>query len=106
MGRLIEAVSKNDHFQGPFDAPLTLVEYGDYQCPYCGRPYAVVKRIQEELGDNLRFVFRNFPLKESHPFAWIAAQAAEAADLQKKFWEMHDSIYENQASLSPEMLME
>jgi len=97
-------VSKRDHIQGPADAPLTLVEYGDYQCPYCGAAYPVVKRLQKTLGHKLRFVFRNFPLTQAHPYAMVAAQAAEAAALQGKFWEMHDQIYEHQEFLEPEIL--
>src|SRR5438046_2902008 len=97
-------VSERDHAQGPTDAPLTLVEYGDYQCPYCGAAYPVVKRLQKSVGKELRFVFRNFPLTQMHPFAMVAAQAAEAAALQGKFWEMHDQIYENQEFLEPDIL--
>jgi len=98
-------VSERDHAQGPADAPITLVEYGDYQCPFCGAAYPVVKRLQKAFGRKLRFVFRNFPLTEAHPFAMVAAEAAEAAALQAKFWEMHDLLYENQAQLQPEALM-
>lgn len=101
MPALTQPVSVRDHIQGPADAPLTLVEYGDYQCPYCGAAYPVVKRLQKALGKKLRFVFRNFPLTESHPSALLAAEAAEAAALQGKFWEMHDLIYEEQESLQP-----
>ena len=75
---LTPPVSDRDHAQGPADAPLTLVEYGDYECPYCGRAYPIVKYVQEQLGDKLRFVFRNFPLRELHPHAQHAAEAAEA----------------------------
>jgi protein-disulfide isomerase len=101
---LTPAVSTRDHIQGHADAPLTLVEYGDYQCPYCGAAYPVVKRVQKSFGKKLRFVFRNFPLTQAHPYAMIAAEAAEAAALQGKFWEMHDYIYENQADLEPDVL--
>jgi protein-disulfide isomerase len=101
---LTPEVSSRDHVQGPEDAPLTLVEYGDYQCPYCGAAYPVVKRLQRKLGKKLRFVFRNFPLTHSHPFALAAAEAAEAAALQGKFWEMNDEIYENQDELEPKLL--
>ena len=92
-------VSKADHSQGPVDAPITLVEYGDYQCPYCGRAYPIVKRLQKALGDNLRFVFRNFPLSQIHPDALNAAKMAEAAANQGKFWDMHDALYEDQENL-------
>jgi protein-disulfide isomerase len=88
-----------DHIQGPAEAPLTLVEYGDYECPYCGAAYPIVKEVQSRLGDRLRFVFRNFPITTSHPHAERAAEAAEAAASQGKFWEMHDLLYENQKRL-------
>jgi protein-disulfide isomerase len=84
---------------------LTLVEYGDYQCPYCGAAYPVVKRLQAALGKQMRFVFRNFPLTQAHPYALVAAEAAESAALQGKFWEMHDVIYENQNLLEPAVLL-
>ena len=80
------------------------MEYGDYQCPYCGAAYPVVKRIQKTLGKKLRFVFRNFPLTQAHPYAMIAAEAAEAAGLLGKYWPMHDVIFENQEELSPDAL--
>ena len=92
-------VSERDHAQGPSDAAVTLVEYGDYQCPYCGAAYPVVKDVQRQMGDRLRFVFRNFPIRTSHPHAEGAAEAAEAAGAQGKFWEMHDMLYEHQAML-------
>jgi protein-disulfide isomerase len=97
-------VSKEDHFQGPDKAPLVLVEYGDYQCPHCGRAYPIVKRLQKALQDKLKFVFRNFPLSEMHPDALNAAKVAEAAAPQGKFWEMHDMLYENQGALDVESL--
>jgi protein-disulfide isomerase len=89
-------VTERDHFQGPADAPVTVVEYGDYECPYCARAHPVVKLIQRRLGSRLRFVFRNFPLTEMHPHAEQAAEAAEAAGARGKFWVMHDMIYEHQ----------
>ena len=104
MATLTQPVSAHDHAEGPADAPLTLVEYGDYQCPYCGAAYPVVKRLQKTLGNKLRFVFRNFPLTQLHPYALIAAQAAEAAALQGKFWEMHDLLFEEQRLLKPERI--
>jgi protein-disulfide isomerase len=88
-----------DHIDGPADAAVTLVEYGDYQCPYCGAAYPIVKEIQQRMGETLRFVFRNFPITTSHPHAEQAAEAAEAAAVQGKFWEMHDVLYENQKRL-------
>jgi protein-disulfide isomerase len=98
--QLKPAVSSKDHIQGKTSAPLELVEYGDYQCPFCGAVYPIIKDIQRNLGDNLKFIFRNFPLTEMHPDAFNAAVAAEAAGLQKKFWKMHDIIFENQEALS------
>ncbi|HXS59353.1 MAG TPA: thioredoxin domain-containing protein [Candidatus Sulfopaludibacter sp.] len=88
-----------DHIQGPDTAPITLVEYGDYECPYCGQAYPIIKQIQDYFQDNLRFVFRNFPLTQVHPHAQKAAEAAEAADTQNKFWNMHDYLYEHQQAL-------
>ena len=97
--RLTVPVSQRDHQQGPATAPVTLVEYGDYECPYCGEAYPIVKEIQRRLGDRMRFVFRNFPLTQSHPHAQHAAEAAEAAAVQGKFWEMHDLLFPRQAAL-------
>jgi protein-disulfide isomerase len=93
-----------DHIQGPADAPVTLVEYGDYQCPYCGAAYPIIKEVQARMGERLRFVFRNFPISTSHPRAEQAAEAAEAAAAQGRFWEMHDLLYEHQARLRDEDL--
>ncbi len=93
-----------DHFQGPADAAVTLVEYGDYECPYCGAAYPIVKEVQARMGDRLRFVFRNFPITTSHPHAEQAAESAEAAAAQGRFWEMHDVLYENQRHLEDEDL--
>jgi protein-disulfide isomerase len=95
----IPVTEGRDHIQGPADAPVTLVEYGDFQCPYCGRAYPIVKEVQSRLGDRLRFVFRNFPITTSHPNAEHAAEAAEAAGAQGRFWEMHDHLFENQKRL-------
>jgi len=90
---------ERDHIQGPAAAPVTLLEYGDYECPYCGAAYPIVKQVQAQLGDQLRFVFRNFPITTSHPHAEQAAEAAEAAAAQDRFWEMHDHLYEHQRRL-------
>lgn len=100
-GELTKPVGPHDHVQGSHDAPVTLVEYGDYECPYCGKAYPIVKRVQERLGNRLRFVFRNFPLAELHPNATAAAEFAEAAGLHGKFWEMHDTLFEHQRALNP-----
>ena len=81
---------------------MTLLEYGDYQCPYCGEAYGIVKRVQEKFGADLQFVFRNFPLTEIHPRAEFAAEMAESASDQGKFWEMHDFLYEHQPNLGNE----
>ena len=103
--KLKPPVGSHDHVQGPAEAPVTLVEYGDYECPYCGEAFPVVKALQKRLGDQMRFVFRNFPLAEAHPHAEHAAEAAEAAGAQGKFWEMHDLLYENQDALEDEDLV-
>src|SRR5882672_12268549 len=95
-------VARRDHLQGPIDAPIALVEYGDYECPYCGEAYPIIKAVQERLGAGLCFVFRNFPLVNAHPHAQHAAEAAEAAGVQGKFWEMHDLLFENQNALEDE----
>jgi len=95
----IPVTPEHDHIEGPVNATLTLVEYGDYQCPYCGAAYPEVKRVQKELGSELRFVFRNFPLTNIHEHAMNAAETAEAASAQGKFWPMHDFLYEHQATL-------
>ena len=102
---LTPPVGERDHIAGPDDAPVTLVEYGDYECPYCGMAHPVVKRAQRELGNQLRFVFRNFPLAEAHPHAQTAAQAAEAAGAQGRFWEMHDIVFEHQDALEVKDLL-
>ena len=93
-----------DHIQGLADAAVTLVQYGDYECPYCGEAYPIVKAVQGRMGERLRFVFRNFPISTSHPHAEQAAEAAEAADAQGRFWDMHDLLYENQRRLLSEDL--
>jgi protein-disulfide isomerase len=105
MSQLKPPVGAKDHVQGPAKAPVTLVEYGDYECPYCGQAYPITKALQQRLGDQLRFVFRNFPLGEAHPHAEHAAEAAEAAGAQGKFWEMHDLLYENQDALEDDDLV-
>lgn len=106
MAKLKIPVGAADHAQGPADAPVTLVEYGDYECPHCGHAYPIVKALQAKYGTRLRFVFRNFPLREMHPYAEAAAETAEFAGEHGKFWEMHDLIYENQATLGEPTLAE
>ena len=98
-------VSERDHVEGPVDAAVTLVEYGDYQCPYCGAAYPIIKEVQTQMGERLRFVFRNFPITTSHPQAEQAAEAAEAGAAQGKFWPMHDLLYENQKRLGDRDLL-
>ena len=95
----IPVTPERDHVEGAVGAALTLVEYGDYQCPFCGAAYPEVKKVQKELGSELRFVFRNFPLTNMHEHAMNAAETAEAASAQGKFWPMHDFLYEHQATL-------
>jgi protein-disulfide isomerase len=106
MSKLSVSVNANDHIQGDLDAPCTLVEYGDYQCPSCGAAYPIVKRMQKHFGKRLAFVFRNFPLTQMHPFAEPAAETAEFAAAQGKFWQMHDLLYENQDRLEDELFVE
>ncbi|RHJ82908.1 DsbA family protein [Parabacteroides sp. AM08-6] len=99
-------VTNQDHVQGPADAPVELIEYADYQCPYCKKAFYIVKDIQQKMGDKLKFVFRNFPLTDVHQYAVHAALAAEAASGQDKFWEMHDILLENQRELDDAHLIE
>jgi Na+/H+ antiporter NhaA len=94
-----------DHIRGPVDAPLTLVEYGDFECPFCGRATGVIRDLRERFGDDLRYVFRHLPLTDVHEHADLAAQAAEAAGAQGRFWEMHDVLFRRQAELEPEDLV-
>jgi protein-disulfide isomerase len=93
-----------DHIEGPAEAAVTLVEYGDYECPYCGAAYPIIKEVQARMGERLRFVFRNFPITTSHPHAEQAAEAAEAAAGQGRFWQMHDLLFENQRRLADQDL--
>jgi|SRR5687767_14928967 len=97
--RLKRPVSKTDHSSGPESAPVTLLEYGNFECIHCGRAYPVIKEVQRLLGDNLRFVFRHFPTVQTHPHSLRAAEAAEAAGAQGKFWEMHDQLFQHQQAL-------
>lgn len=93
---VIEGLNENDHIRGSKDSAVTIIEYSDFQCPACGNYYPIVKKMEEEFKDNLAVVYRNFPLRQLHPNAQIAAQAAEAAGDQGKFWEMHDLLFEKQ----------
>lgn len=105
MSRLRPPLNAQDHIQGRPDAPIQLVEYGDYECPFCGRAHQSVKAVRA-MGDDVLFAFRNFPLSQVHPHAVRAAQAAEAAGLQGRFWPMHDLLFENQQFLEDEQLFE
>jgi protein-disulfide isomerase len=105
MANLKPPVNELDHIKGIPGASAQLVEYGDFQCPHCGAAHPIIKEVEKHFGDKLCFIFRHFPLSESHPFAQAAAVASEAASNQGKFWEMHDMIYENQENLSPATLL-
>jgi protein-disulfide isomerase len=97
-------VNQTDHFVGPESARVTLVEYGDFECPNCGQAYPAVKMLLKHFEHRVRFVFRQFPLTEVHPHAELAAEAAEAAGAQHKFWPMHDLLFEHQRHLKPKDL--
>ncbi|MFK3668259.1 DsbA family protein [Ochrobactrum teleogrylli] len=105
MPRLTIPLGVSDHRTGPDSAPLTLVEYGDYECPYCGEAYPVLKLVQQALGRELNFAFRNFPLTEMHPHAFRASEFAEMAACVGKFWQAHDMLYEHQNALTDEDLL-
>ena len=104
--QLVLPITGRDHVSGPAAAPATLLEYADYQCPYCGRAHEVVKALRQHLGKRLQFCMRHFPLSTVHPRAAAAAEAAEAAGAQGKFWEMHDLLFEHQDELEDEDLIE
>src|SRR5580704_10820655 len=106
MATLKLPVTAEDHVQGPENAAATLVEYGDYECPHCGHAYPILQRVQKHFGKRLRLVFRNFPLGEMHPHAEAAAEVAEFAGAEGKFWEMHDKLYENQERLGEALYLE
>ncbi len=103
---LTPPVTARDHAQGSATAPLTLVEYGDYECSYCGKAYPIIKAVQQALGAKLRFVFRNYPLTRLHPHALHAAEVAEAVALHGKFWEIHDTLFEHQRALTDAHLLD
>jgi protein-disulfide isomerase len=105
-GILVLPVGDRDHIQGSADAPVTLVEYGDFECPYCRQAYPIVKEIRDRMGARLRFVFRNFPLTKVHSHAEHAAEVAEAAAAQGAFWQMHDRLFERQFALEDDNLIE
>jgi protein-disulfide isomerase len=106
MATLKVPIAVEDHVQGPESADVSLVEYGDYECPYCGQAYAIVQQVQKRFGKRLKLVFRNFPLSEMHPHAEAAAEVGEFAGAQGKFWEMHDKLYENQERLGEALYLD
>lgn len=99
MPTLTKPITTSDHKRGNIHASIILLEYGDFECPYCGEAYSVIKKLLQKRGDAFFFVFRDFPLSQIHPHALHAAYAAEAAGNQKKFWEMHDMLFEHQDDL-------
>jgi protein-disulfide isomerase len=98
-------VTERDHQRGPAGASVTLVEYGDFQCPFCGQAFHVLRDIEDRFRNDLRFVYRHFPLIEIHPRALVAAEASEAASDQGRFWEMHDTLFGNQPRFEPDELI-
>src|ERR687892_956285 len=106
MSSLTPAVTERDHALGPAEARVTLVEYGDYECPHCGAMYPLIEAARKAFGGNLRFVFRHFPLRSSHPHALAAAKAAEAAGEQGRFWQMHHRLYQRQTEVGGGGLLE
>lgn len=104
--KLVPPVGERDHVQGPDDAPVTLVEYGDYECPHCREVTPVIEELRGRFGDRLRYVYRHFPIRSSHPHAQLAAEAAEAAGAQGKFWEMHGLLFDHQGALDRSNLLE
>lgn len=105
MANLKVPVTPSDHIRGPDRAPVTLVEYGDYECPHCGAAHPVLQQLRGHFANSLRFVFRHFPLAQIHPLAEPAAETAEFAGAHGRFWEMHDGIYDNQERLALPLLL-
>ena len=103
--RLLLPIGPEDHVHGPDSAPFTLVEYGDYECPACGQLFVILRDVQGVLGEHLRIVYRHYPLSGAHPNAQKAAEAAEAAGSQGRFWEMHDLLFQHQANLKRKDLL-
>lgn len=103
--RLLLPIHDDDHVHGPESASYTLVEYGDYECPDCGQLFDIIRNLQSSLGDQLRIVYRHYPLSGIHPRAQEAAEAAEAAGQQDRFWEMHDLLFQNQSALQRKNLI-
>jgi len=96
---------RRDHIRGNPAAAVTLLEYGDFECPHCGAAHPILVDLMDRMGDEIRFVFRHFPMSQIHPHAQLAAEAAEAAGSQGRFWEMHDALFENQPALDPQSLI-
>jgi protein-disulfide isomerase len=105
VARLTVPVNDEDHILGPAQAPVTLVEYGDFQCPYCGMAHPIIQELLRLRGETTRFVFRHFPLTNVHPYAELAAEVAEVAGARDRFWPMHDWLYEHQRNINPRHLM-
>jgi len=103
--RLKNLVTETDHASGPEHAPVTLLEYGNFECLDCGRIFPIIREVRKRFGDNLRFVFRHFPTVKTHPHAMRAAEAAEAAAAQGKFWQMHDELFSHQKFLADQSLV-
>ena len=106
LGPLMDPVSEDDHVWGGAGAAVTVVEYGDYECPYCGKVHRVLKELSERFGEDVRLVFRHFPIRELHPHAVPAALVAESAADQGRFWDMHDLLFDNQRALTDLDLVE
>ena len=104
--QLLLPIHDGDHVHGPASAEFTLVEYGDYECPDCGRLFWIIQDLQAELGDRLRMVYRHYPLSGIHHHAEQAAEAAEASGAEGRFWEMHDLLFQNQTALAQKNLIE
>jgi protein-disulfide isomerase len=104
MATLKAPITPRDHVLGPANAPVTLVEYGDYECPHCGAAHPIVKLVLQHFGDSVRFAFRHFPLSQAHPNAEAAAESAEFGGAHGRFWEMHDGIFGNQDRLGLPLL--
>ena len=105
INQLVVPVNERDHIAGAMDAPVVLVEYGDFECPHCARAYPIVEAARRYLGKELAVVYRHFPLAEMHPHATLAAEASEAAGAQGKFWEMHHLLFASQNALEEQDLL-
>jgi protein-disulfide isomerase len=99
QSKALTGILPDDHVSGRLDAPVTLLEYGDYECPHCGQAYPIVKELQRTVGDDLCYIFRHFPMRIMHPHAEDAAETAEATRSPEQFWEMHDLLFKNQDHL-------